>query len=124
MNPAVRISAIPLSELKGIAALAEYEPDGVSQRELSRNEALAIHLFAVEKGHTLEPVIGPGEALLQILEGGALVTVGGNEQAAEAGRTMVLPAGLSCRIKASRRLKILLTVIQKPELIGIEPSET
>ncbi len=123
MKPIVQIKSIPLSELKEIIGLVAYEKGRVVRRELSRNEALTIHVYAVEKGLTISPRINPGDALLQLLEGKALVTIAGNGKTADAGRSIPLPAGVPCEITAVERLKALLTVIRQPDLIEIDKSD-
>ena len=81
-------------------------------RTLLEDKAGTVTLFAFDAGQGLSEHTAPYDALLQLLEGQAEVTVAGNESRLEAGDAILLPAGKLHAVRASTRFKMLLTMIR------------
>ena len=81
-------------------------------RTLLEDKAGTVTLFAFDAGQGLSEHTAPYDALLQLLEGQAEVTVAGNESRLEAGDAILLPAGKPHAVRASTRFKMLLTMIR------------
>lgn len=54
----------------------------------------------------------PGDALLQVLDGEALVNIDGKEMTVGAGEVVVMPANIPHSVNAVERFKMLLTVVK------------
>jgi len=54
----------------------------------------------------------PYDAIVQILDGEAVLTIGGQEIAAGAGQLVIMPAHVPHSLRAARRFKMLLTMIR------------
>jgi len=95
-----------------LGSLVSYQDGSVVSRTLIEDKAGTVTLFAFDEGQGLSEHTAPYDALLQLLEGEAEVTVAGNESHLETGEAIVLPAGKPHAVRASRRFKMLLTMVR------------
>jgi len=92
--------------------LVDYEEGRVVSRTFARNPSLGITLFAFDKGEGVSTHTAPGDALLQVLDGEALVNIDGKEVTAGTGEVVVMPADIPHSVNAVERFKMLLTVVK------------
>jgi len=71
-----------------------------------------ISLFSFDTGQGLSEHTAPFDALVQILDGRAELTIGGNTVEAQAGQTVLMPADVPHSLRAPERFKMLLTMIR------------
>ena len=71
-----------------------------------------ITLFAFDKGEGLSEHTTPHQAMLQILDGKAEITIGGNQNNLETGQCIILPANIPHSVKANEKFKMMLTMIK------------
>jgi quercetin dioxygenase-like cupin family protein len=71
-----------------------------------------ITLFAFDKGEGLAEHSSPFEALVQVLDGRAEITIGGNAHRVLAGENIMLPANIPHSLRATDRFKMMLTMIK------------
>ena len=90
----------------------DYQPHAVVSRVLLKRPSGNVTLFAFDAGEELSEHTCPYEALLHVLEGSSLVTIGGEETVVSAGHAVVLPAGVPHAVKAPEQFKMLLTIIR------------
>ena len=64
------------------------------------------------KGRVLANTTAPFDALVQVLEGSAEITVSGKPLQARTGDVILLPANQPHAVKANTRFKMLLTMIR------------
>ncbi|MBF0480325.1 MAG: cupin domain-containing protein [Desulfovibrionaceae bacterium] len=95
-----------------LTAMVEYLPGQVVSKTLVQNKALSLTLFAFPAGEGLSEHTARGEALVQVLDGEALLTIGGKKVRATAGQTVVMPAGTPHALDAPKAFKMLLCVVQ------------
>ena len=95
-----------------IASLVSYQTGSVVSRAIISDRAGTVTVFAFDEGEGLSEHMAPYDALLQLLEGEAQVTVAGNGNLMEQGEAVILPAGKPHSVQASRKCKILLTMIR------------
>ena len=69
-------------------------------------------LFAFDEGDGLSEHSAPYDALLHVLEGEAEVTIAGMKSRLKGGEAVVLPARKPHAVHATRRFKMLLTMIR------------
>lgn len=112
------IKNIPYSEAVNIESLVDYEEGRVVSRTLANKQAVGITLFAFAKGEGISAHSAPGDAMVQILDGEALVNVGGKELTATRGQVVVMPADIPHSLHAVTPFKMILTVVKRP--VGIK----
>lgn len=71
-----------------------------------------ITLFAFDKGEGLAEHSSPHEALVQVLDGVAEITINGKPHSVNSGQSIILPANLPHALKANERFKMMLTMIK------------
>jgi len=107
------IKNIPFSEAVDIAGLVDYEEGRVVSRTLANEKSVGITIFAFDKGEGISAHSAPGDALVQILDGEALINVGGKEITATTGQVVVMPADISHALTAVSQFKMILTVVKR-----------
>jgi len=113
MDKPVFIKNIVFSEAQRLVDLVDYEEGRVVSRTFAQNPSLGITLFAFDKGEGVSTHTAPGDALLQVLDGEALVNIDGKEMTVGAGEVVVMPANIPHSVNAVGRFKMLLTVVKK-----------
>lgn len=107
------IKNIPFSEAVDLSGLVNYEEGRVVSRTLANKQSVGITLFAFDKGEGISAHSAPGDAMVQILDGEALIHVGGKEITATAGQVVVMPADIPHALTAVSRFKMILTVVKR-----------
>ena len=97
-------------ELKSLVA---YSKASIVSRTLLDKSAGTLTLFAFAAGQGLSEHTAPYDAVVQILEGQAELTIGGKKVRAPAGHIVIMPARIPHAVKAARRFKMLLTMIRR-----------
>ena len=104
------------SDLKGrllqAADLIEYQEQSVVSREIIRKKTGTVTLFAFDRGQGLSEHTAPFDALVQILDGEAEITVSGRKMKAKKGGMVILPANSPHALKAAKKFKMLLIMIK------------
>ena len=72
-----------------------------------------VTVFAFDEGQGLSEHSTPFDALVQVLEGKAVVTIGGNPIEVGAGESILMPADIPHSLHAPERYKMLLTMIRE-----------
>jgi quercetin dioxygenase-like cupin family protein len=103
---------LPPAKKAHLGSLVTYQDGSVVSRTLIEDKAGTVTLFAFDAGQALSEHTAPYDALLHLLEGEAIVTVAGTESRLEAGEAILLPAGKPHAVRASRRFKMLLTMVR------------
>jgi quercetin dioxygenase-like cupin family protein len=106
------LSGLVPGQKANIASLVSYQAGSVVSRTIIHDRAGTVTLFAFDQGEGLSEHTAPYDALLHLLEGEAEVTVSGTMSRLEQGEAIILPAGKCHAVKASKRFKMLLTMIK------------
>jgi len=96
----------------GLAALVEYQSGSVVSREILKGSSGRVTLFAFDAGEGLTEHTSPYNALVQIVEGEAEITIAGQPHRVQAGELILMPAGQPHALKAMRRFKMALVLIR------------
>ena len=99
--------ATPLS----LGALVTYQTGQIVSRTLAQNRAVSMTLFAFDKGEEISSHESKGDAMVQVLDGKAKITIGEGEYVLSAGETIVMPAGVPHALEAVEPFKMFLTVV-------------
>ncbi|MCP3874386.1 MAG: cupin domain-containing protein [Desulfobacteraceae bacterium] len=112
------IKNIPFSTPVDIVDLVDYEEGRVVSRTLSSKPHINITLFAFDKDEEISAHTSPGDAMVQVLDGEALINIDGEKIKAVQGQVVVMPANVPHAVSASSQFKMLLTVVKQPVSIG------
>ncbi len=103
---------LPASVPVKLAELVDYASGSIVSRTLLKNNAGTITLFSFDKGQELSEHSTPFDAIVQVLDGEAELTIGGNPIRTIAGETILMPAAIPHAVKAVKRFKMLLTMVR------------
>ncbi|MFZ5570078.1 MAG: cupin domain-containing protein [Thermodesulfobacteriota bacterium] len=112
MENRVFIKNIPFSEPQVLADLVDYAEGRVVSRTFAQQPSVGITLFAFDQGESVSTHTAPGDAMVQVLDGEALVNVDGKEMTVVKGQVVVMPANVPHSVTAVKRFKMLLTVVK------------
>ena len=94
------------------ASEVDYATQSVVSKTIIKKSGGNVTLFAFDKGEELSEHTAPFEALIQVLEGSAAITVGGKQENVMSGSCILLPANVPHAVKASEKFKMMLTMIK------------
>jgi quercetin dioxygenase-like cupin family protein len=108
-----------LKEVVGQSAvltdLVQISADSVVSKILLDKPAGSLTLFAFDRGQRLSEHTSPYDAVVQIVEGSAVLTIGGKPVPAKAGQIVIMPAGIPHSVEAADSFKMLLTMIRQKD---------
>ncbi|MBK8290714.1 MAG: cupin domain-containing protein [Flammeovirgaceae bacterium] len=90
----------------------EYAAGSVVSKTIVKKPTGTITLFAFDAGEGLSEHTAPFEAVVQILDGTAEITIDGKPFTVETGAGIILPAQVPHALKALERFKMMLTMIK------------
>ena len=102
---------IDLAEPLSLGALVVYQQGQIVSRTLVQNRAVSLTLFAFDTGEEISSHESKGDAMVQVLDGKAKITIGDGVHFLSAGETVVMPAGVPHALEAVEPFKMLLTVV-------------
>lgn len=102
----------PKGEAMDFAQQIDYAGGGVVSKQVLKNEAGNITLFSFDQGQGLSEHTAPFDALVQVIDGKAEVTIGGETVQVQNGQSVLMPAGIPHALHAPERFKMLLTMIK------------
>ena len=97
---------------QSVATLVDYQPGAVVSRVLVKNPGGTVTAFAFDEGEGLSEHTAPFDALVQVTEGEAAISIAGADHRVCAGELIVLPANVPHALRATTRFKMLLTMIK------------
>ena len=105
-----------MDDLKGkaieISSLAEYQEGSVVSREIIKKEVGTVTIFAFDKGQGLSEHSAPFDAMVQIVDGEAEITISGNLNTVKKGELIIMPANEPHALAAVKPFKMILTMIR------------
>ena len=96
-----------------IANLVDYQNDAVVSRTLIKKQSGSVTVFAFGEGQELSEHSAPHEALVYLLDGEAEITIEGKPHQLREGDMLLLPADRPHAVKATKRFKMVLTMIRR-----------
>lgn len=103
---------MPAAEAIALGELVAYQPGAVVSRTLVKRPTGTVTLFAFDTGQELSEHTAPFDALVEILDGEAEITISGQRIRARAGQAVLMPANQPHALRAVARFKMLLTMIR------------
>jgi quercetin dioxygenase-like cupin family protein len=95
-----------------LGGLIQYQPDSVVSRTIIKKDAGTVTLFAFAGGQSLSTHSAPFDALVQIIDGQAKITVADKSYVVEAGEMLVMPQDIPHAVEAIGDMKMLLVMIK------------
>lgn len=95
-----------------LADQVSYAAGSIVSRIVSRSRGGSLTLFAFDAGQELSEHTAPFDALVQVLEGSAELTIGGRPVPAAAGEAVLMPANVPHAVRAATPFKMLLSMVQ------------
>jgi len=95
-----------------LADLVEYAEDSIVSKTILDKPVGTITLFAFDKGQRLSEHQTPYDAGVQIVDGAALLTIGGEDVKVSAGEIIIMPGNVPHAVAAEEKFKMLLTMIR------------
>ena len=100
------------SQILSFSKMAEYQESAVVSRQIAKTDGGNVTLFAFDKDQGLSEHTAPFDALVQILEGEAQITISGKPFELKEGEAIIMPANEPHALKAVQRFKMLLTMLR------------
>ena len=95
-----------------LADQVQYQPGAVVSRTLIDRKIGTLTLFAFDDGQGLSEHTAPFDAFVQIVDGAADITIGGEVHRVAAGQMIIMPANVPHALRAAGRFKMLLVMIR------------
>jgi quercetin dioxygenase-like cupin family protein len=97
---------------QNLADLIEYQEGSVVSRTIIDKETGTVTLFAFDEGQGLSEHTAPFDAMVYALDGAVEVTISGKMFPLTKGEMIIMPANEPHALKATKRFKMLLTMIK------------
>ena len=99
------------SEVRRVVDMVSYQEGAVVSRVVIKRKSGKVTLFAFDAGQELSEHTTPYDALVQLVEGEAAITVAGRPHRLREGEMLLMPAHQPHALRAVTRFKMLLTMI-------------
>ena len=96
-----------------LVSLVGYSADSIVSKTILDKPAGTITLFAFDKGQKLSEHTTPYDAVVQVIDGAAQLTIGGEDMKVLADEIIIMPANIPHAVTAEEKFKMLLTMIRK-----------
>jgi len=106
------IKNIEFSKVVNLENLISYQEAQVISRTIAQTPNVSISLFSLDKGEGISTHVTPGDAMVQVLDGEAEITIDNNIFIVKAGETIIMPSNVPHGLEARERFQMLLTVIK------------
>jgi quercetin dioxygenase-like cupin family protein len=101
-----------LGKVMKVEDLIDYQDGSVVSREIIKKDTGTVTIFAFDKGEGLSEHTAPFDAMVQIIDGKAEITISGIKNLLEKGEMIIMPANEPHALKALERYKMVLTMIR------------
>ena len=107
-------STIPESTALSLETLIAPTAHGIASRILFKTGGGSLTLFAFDTGQGLAEHTAPFGALVLVLSGRLVLTIGGVDVVATSGTVVRMPAGIAHALEASEPSRMLLNTLKVP----------
>lgn len=96
-----------------LAEMTQYQTGSIVSRTLLQGETGTLTVFSFDEGQALSEHTVPFNAFIQVLDGEAEITIGGQPVTVRSGEIVLMPGGVAHRVRAAKRFKMLLTMFKE-----------
>ncbi len=101
-----------VAQAQNLDGLIDYAADSIVSKTILDKPVGTITLFAFDEGQKLSEHTAPYDAVVQVIDGRAELTIGGKQVAVSAGEVVIMPGNVPHAVTAQERFKMLLTMIR------------
>ena len=102
-----------LEQVAKLVDLVEYQDGSVVSRTIIKKETGTVTLFAFDQGQGLSEHTAPFDALVNVLDGEAEITIAGNSKHLKTGEMIIMPANKPHALKAVKKFKMMLVMVKR-----------
>ena len=106
------VKNIEFSKVLNLKNLISYQEGQVVSRTISQTLSVNITLFSLDKGEGISTHTTSGDAIVQILDGSAEITIDNKVYTVNSGETIVMPSDIPHGLEAREKFQMLLTVVK------------
>lgn len=100
------------SKVMNFNEIIEFSADGIISKQVIKKSTGNVTLFSFDRGQGLSEHTAPFDALVNVIEGEAVVTIDKKNYNLKAGEAIIMPANIPHALSAPVRFKMLLTMIK------------
>jgi quercetin dioxygenase-like cupin family protein len=104
--------ALDKASVMRIDSLVDYQEGSVVSRTIIDKKAGTVTAFAFDEGQGLSEHVAPYDAIVNITDGEAEITISGKSHQVKTGEIIILPAKKPHALKATKKFKMILTMIR------------
>jgi quercetin dioxygenase-like cupin family protein len=108
----IKENEVVSAKVVSLVDLIDYQSGSVVSRTIIDKETGTVTLFAFDDGQRLSEHTAPFDALVYTLDGEVEVTISGKVFQLKKGEMVIMPANKPHSLKATKRFKMLLTMIK------------
>lgn len=112
LGPMTTATPLPSAEALTLASLITPTPGGIASRILAKTTGGNVTLFAFDAGQGLTEHTTPFDALVMVLDGLIVLTIGGKPVDATPGTVVVMPANVPHGVEARDASRMLLVMLR------------
>jgi len=101
-----------LAKAQNLNNLTEYANDSIVSKTVLDKDTGSITLFAFDKGQKLSEHTSPYDAVIQVIDGSAQITIDGNDNNVSSGEIIIMPANIPHAVTAIEKFKMILIMIR------------
>lgn len=105
--------SLPPAQVLSLSNLITPTEGGIASRVLAKTDGGNVTLFAFDGGQGLEEHTSPFDALVMVLEGRLVLTIGGTAVSATPGTVVRMPGGVPHALQAPDAARMLLIMLRE-----------
>ncbi len=95
-----------------VVDMIDYQDGSIVSRTIVKQPTGNVTLFAFDRGQELSEHTSPYDAMVQVVDGEAQVTIAGEPFRLRAGELIIMPANRPHAVRGLSRFKMMLTMIR------------
>jgi len=99
-------------KIEDLKTFVEYHDGSIVSREILKKENGTVTVFSFDRDQGLSEHTAPFDAMIQVLEGEASITISGEPHTVGAGQMIIMPANKPHSVSAEKPFKMLLIMIR------------
>ncbi|HNP89861.1 MULTISPECIES: cupin domain-containing protein [Macellibacteroides] len=92
--------------------MIDYAEGGVVSKQVIKTDSGNLTLFSFDEGQGLTEHTSPYNAVVQVLDGQAEISINRQPHILKAGQTIIMPANVPHALHAIKRFKMLLSMVK------------
>ncbi|MFC1596145.1 cupin domain-containing protein [Candidatus Margulisiibacteriota bacterium] len=90
----------------------DYSSGAIVSKIIYKTEHTILTLFSLDKDQSIAEHVTPFEAMVNIIDGEAELTIGGEIKTVKSGESIIMPANVAHALFARQSFKMLLTMMK------------